>query len=116
MIEKINKLSLPATILITGVILGGFYYASEANKQKSIERQKEMEIEEQYRVEANIAREKANETLKKSACVDIAEQTAIELYKDYCTKSSYCAYKEGTYLVPQYDNAYSKCLQERGLK
>ena len=40
-IEKINKLSLPATILIASIILGGFYYASQINKQKFIERQQQ---------------------------------------------------------------------------
>ena len=38
-IDKINKPSLPAVILIASIILGGFYYASEKNKQKSIEKQ-----------------------------------------------------------------------------
>lgn len=30
-----NKLVLPITILLASIILGGFYYASEINKQKS---------------------------------------------------------------------------------
>ncbi len=114
--EKLNKLSLPATILIASIVLGGFYYASEANKQKSIERQQEIKIAEEYRVEANAAREKADETFKKSLCVSIATDTATELYKDYCTKANYCTYKEGTFLTTQYENAYSRCLQEKGLK
>ena len=37
-----NKLSLPVVILIASLILGGFYYASEKNKQESIERQLEI--------------------------------------------------------------------------
>lgn len=46
--DKINKLSLPATILIGSIILGGFYYASEANKQSSIERQQQVKaVQEQ---------------------------------------------------------------------
>ena len=42
--DKINKLTLPATILIASIILGGFYYASQVNKQKSIERQQEVKM------------------------------------------------------------------------
>lgn len=42
--EKINKLSLPVTILMTSIVLGGFYYASEVNKQKSIEKQQQIEV------------------------------------------------------------------------
>lgn len=38
--DKINKLSLPVTILIASVIVGGFYFSSQLiNKQKSSERQ-----------------------------------------------------------------------------
>lgn len=33
--EKINKLSIPATIIISSIILGGFYYFTQSNKQKS---------------------------------------------------------------------------------
>lgn len=47
--EKINKLSLPAVILIASLILGGFFYASQVNKQRSIERQQEVKIEQEKR-------------------------------------------------------------------
>lgn len=42
-LDKVNRLSLPATILIASIVLGGFYYASQASKQGSIERQQEAE-------------------------------------------------------------------------
>ncbi len=45
-IDKINKLSLPTTILIASIILGGFYYASQVNKQRSIEEQQQIKIEQ----------------------------------------------------------------------
>lgn len=44
--EKVNNLSLPATILIGCIILGGFYYFTQINKQKSIERQQQVELTE----------------------------------------------------------------------
>ena len=43
--DKINKLSLPVTILLASLILGGFYYVSQQNKQKSIEKQQLIELE-----------------------------------------------------------------------
>ena len=45
MIEKVNKLTLPATILIASLVLGGFYYANQINKQNSIERQQQIKLE-----------------------------------------------------------------------
>lgn len=43
--EKINKLSLPVTIVIGAFILGGFYYASQVSKQNSIEKQQQIELQ-----------------------------------------------------------------------
>lgn len=114
--DKLNKLSLPATILIASIILGGFFYASQVNKQKSIERLQEMKLEEDRRIELNAESKKSYEALQKTLCVSSAEQTATELYKDFCTKANYCTYKEGTFLTAQYESAYSRCLQSKGLK
>jgi len=53
MIDKINKITLPAAVLIASIIfsiiLGGFYYAVQVNKQKSIERQHQKEYEAKKR-------------------------------------------------------------------
>lgn len=47
--EKLNKLSLPATIIIASLILGGFFYASQVSKQKSIESQQEIKLQDDRR-------------------------------------------------------------------
>ena len=47
--DKLNKFSLPAVILIASIILGGFFYASQVNKQRSIERQLQVKIEQEKR-------------------------------------------------------------------
>lgn len=114
--EKLNKLSLPATILIASVILGGFYYASQASKQTSIEKQQQVEIQTKKEADAAIAIQKDYERISKELCVSEAEQNATDLYKDYCTKANYCTYKQGTFLTAQYEASYSRCLQRRGLK
>lgn len=43
-IMSVNRLSLPATILIASIILGGFYYMTQTNKQESIERQQSAQM------------------------------------------------------------------------
>jgi len=53
-----NKLSISATIVISSLILGGFYYASQVSKQKSIENQQRIEL-------AQIEKEKEDELLRK---------------------------------------------------
>lgn len=42
--DKLNKLSLPATIIIASIILGGFLYVSQVNKQRSIEKQQRLKL------------------------------------------------------------------------
>lgn len=64
--NKINNLSLPVVVLIASVILGGFYFASQVAKQKSIERQQKQEqLAEQK------AKEEAEEAL--NVCLTNAE-------------------------------------------
>lgn len=46
-----NKLVLPISILIASIILGGFFYATQINKQKSIERQQILKQMEDRRIE-----------------------------------------------------------------
>ena len=44
-LEKVNKLSLPVTIIIASIILGGFYFLVQINKQESIEKQQRLELQ-----------------------------------------------------------------------
>ncbi|MEK7515614.1 MAG: hypothetical protein AAB555_01605 [Patescibacteria group bacterium] len=70
--EKLNKLSLPATILIASIVLGGFYYASQVSKQNSIEKQQKIELQAKKDQE-NVA---ALEAQQKQEQADLAKQQA----------------------------------------
>ena len=64
--ETLNKLSLPVTILIACLILGGFYFLTERNKQASIEQQQQVEQA------AKLEQDKKDYAAKqKAACLDI---------------------------------------------
>ena len=71
-----SKLVLPITILIASIILGGFYYASQVNKQKSIERQQQIKLQENRRLEKARAEQKHKEYIakRKSECYDIEQR------------------------------------------
>lgn len=45
-----SKLILPITILLGCIILGGFYYASQLSKQKSIEKQQQIDLQVEAKV------------------------------------------------------------------
>ena len=133
-----NKLAIPVSILLGCVILGGFYYASEINKQQSIEKQQRIDLQakqaqQQSDMQAQQGQQQAlidqNNLIasQKADCVKQAQQTAISEYasSDSCIpRPGYVMgfipakdCKDGrTYLVPQYDNAYNTCLQSKGLK
>jgi len=91
-IGKLNRLSLPATILIASIILGGFFYASQVNKQQSIERQQQIELQakkdaDQAKVEADkaeqdkIKRAEALKQLDLSFCLDKANTDYFDYLK-----------------------------------
>lgn len=77
LLEKLNKLSLPAVILIASIILGGFYYTSQVNKQRSIERQQQIKIEQekQAQLEKEIKEQQAKTVAEQalSTCMATAE-------------------------------------------
>lgn len=70
-----HKLILPISILIASIILGGFFYASQLNKQESIERQQEIKLQnskqiietkaEQDRIDKNFSNNLKCQTLLK---------------------------------------------------
>ena len=52
-LKKLNKLSLQVTLVIASIILGGFYFGSQVNKQRSIERQQQIKIETEKKEQLN---------------------------------------------------------------
>lgn len=58
-----NKIILFTTILLASMILGGFFYISQINKQKSIERQQWIKLQNERRMEEERAKQdKADKT------------------------------------------------------
>lgn len=72
-LTKLNKLSLPAVILIVSFIIGGFYFVAEISKQKSIEKQQQVKIEQERleQLKEQQAKEEAELLLK--ACLADAQ-------------------------------------------
>jgi hypothetical protein len=72
---NINKIILPTSILVGCIVIAGFYYASEVNKQQSIERQQRVELEEQRKTE-----EAKTEQAKKEYFAD-RKTDCLNIYK-----------------------------------
>jgi len=68
--KKLNELSLPVTIIIASFILGGFYYAGELSKQKTIERQQEVKTEEDRRARESKLEQVHQNELSLQFCLD----------------------------------------------
>ncbi len=112
LIEKVNKLSLPATILIASIVLGGFYYFSQLSKQNSIEKQQQVELQAKKDQADADAFQKSLEASQKALCVSQAEQQAQDQYKLNCTYNCHTGY----FYIADKDNYYNTCLQSKGLK
>lgn len=109
--EKLNKLSLPTTILLASVILGCFYLVAQIVKQKSLEKQQLVEIRATQEAEKQESDRKAINQLSKMSCAEEAEERAINQYKESCTYDC----KEGYYYTANYENYYNNCLRRKGL-
>jgi hypothetical protein len=107
----INKLSLPATILIGCVILGGFYYLTQVSKQDSIERQQQAELQAKADAQQEQSNRDAMDKLSRMSCVTEAQEAAKEQYKTTCVYNC----QDGYYYTANYDNYYQTCLQRKGL-
>ncbi|MDO8486209.1 MAG: hypothetical protein Q7S77_00720 [Candidatus Staskawiczbacteria bacterium] len=77
-----HKLILPISILLGCIILGGFFYASQINKQKLTERQLQAELklkqEQQYQNE----QAEKNKKVALEQCLSLAE-TRYEIAMGY---------------------------------
>jgi hypothetical protein len=110
LLEKLNKLSLPVVIIIASIILGGFYYASQVNKQQSIERQQKREYIADRKDNCYALQEKEREQWSnvKSHYYDEKEDACIVRYtkteKDYGISRHECETQGDTYIHPDYSD------------
>jgi len=110
---NLNKLIFPVAIILTALILGGFFYATQVSKQESIERQKALDIKAQQ------DKEQAEKTARQN-CNNEAAQHAKDLL---VTKSQLpgggqynAAVEKGLFLQGDFDTYYEQCLNKEGLK
>jgi hypothetical protein len=99
--KKEQKLILPVSILLGCIILGGFIYISQVNKQKSIEKQQQIDIQaresqQQTVIQAKIEADRQAKTDKLMAeyreeCTVLEEKNSKAFQTTYnnCT-SDYC--------------------------
>ena len=85
---NINRLLLPATIIISSLILGGFFYATQVSKQDSIERQQQIELEQkkQELLDKELKEEKAKEETEEGLtdCLSTAEENYSAFWRKEC--------------------------------
>jgi hypothetical protein len=79
-LEHLNKLSLPATIVIASVVLGGFYFATQLSKQISIEKQQQVELQ---------AKNEAKSEADNAAASKEEQQTEADTTINSCITDAY---------------------------
>ena len=116
-IEKINRLSLQATILIASIIIGTFYYSAEIIKQNQIGlglEQKSISAENITRiVEQPVYLEaKIDNTSKRAECVKSAEDTYNRLTSSVMERASAGEFN-GTTAASIADTLYSEMVTKK---
>jgi len=77
--ENWFKLVLPISILLGCIILGGFFYASQVNKQRSIEKQQQIEL--QAKAEAKAKEDQAKAEQDKRDYISKRKEDCLAIYK-----------------------------------
>ncbi|MBI4093258.1 MAG: hypothetical protein HY420_05025 [Candidatus Kerfeldbacteria bacterium] len=69
----LGKSFLPIAIVLASLIIGGSFYAIQINKQQSIERQQQLDLQEKHRAEEAKSEQDNKEFVaqRKSDCLDI---------------------------------------------
>lgn len=110
-----SKLVLAISILLGCIILGGFFYASQVNKQQSIERQQQIGLEaERQKAEAKAEQERKEYVAKrKGECYEIYEK---ERDKWNNVKSNFYNEKRDVCEITYKQNKYNEAICEEKLK
>ncbi|MCX6757961.1 MAG: hypothetical protein NTZ44_03730 [Candidatus Nomurabacteria bacterium] len=120
--DKINKLSLPASILIASIVFGGFYYFSQLNKQKSIERMQETALAQEKKSENSSVEKQIQDEYRKEC--EASQNKTIEQLNDFldtCSKynsESYCLNSEAgkLYQGELTPESIQACINNKKLK
>ena len=126
-----EKLVIPLVIFLSSLVLGGAFFASQVSKQRSIEKQLELKLEQEMAIEnakleqgmtlenAKLARERADVAMRQ-ACSNDAEENAMSLLKNKAGLQGGWIYNEavnkGLFLTDDFDSHYESCLSRHGLK
>lgn len=114
--EKITKekLIMPITVILACLIFGGSFYLAQINKQKFIERQEALKLE-------NETKKAQQEKQNRQSCFNEASDHAKEIAKTkarlYPANTTYkIASENDMYLNDDFNKYYSDCLSKNGLQ
>ncbi len=114
-LNKLNNLSLPAVILISSIVLGGFYFTSQVIKQNSIEKQQQIKIEQakQEQLTKEVKEQKAKEDAEQAlnSCIANAEEN----YSDRWYKECKAQGKLTSKCIDVKELSYDEYLKKYGL-
>lgn len=112
-LKKVNNLSLPVVILISSIILGGFFYASQVSKQQFIEKQQQIKItqDKQEQLAKELKEQEAKDEAERALNACLA--TADELYTYFWEKECKGQGKLTSCNLPSYiSDRVDKSLQD----
>ena len=80
--KNLNRIILPIAIIASCIIIGGFYYLSQVNKQKSIEKQQLIDLEAKKEIEnKKVELEKGKMEQDKKEYVADRKNDCLNIYK-----------------------------------
>ena len=110
--EKLNKISLPATLIIASLILGGFYFASQVNKQSSIEKQQQVKIKTEKQEQFNKETKEQEAKWEAKQALDTCISNAKESYHNQWNKECKAQGKLTNICIDVVELSYDKFLKK----
>lgn len=108
-----SKLVLPITILLASIILGGFYYTIQVNKQESIERQQQIEIENEKQKQLKEQLKTEREVLEK--CGNIAQKNYKAFQEEWNRTHNAKGYSHFYEISVHFNEKLNLCVYEGGI-
>lgn len=82
-----SKLTISVAILVSSIILGGFFYAAQISKQESIERQQQAKMDQEREIqEAKLKQEKEVQEAKLEQAKEVQKTKVEQEEKEYVAK------------------------------
>jgi len=100
-------ITLPISIVMASIVFGAFFYATQLNKQQSIEKQQRLELEENNRIEQTKIEQNEVVVREERKIKEAKENCIVDAHERYVQEGQRACFELG-YTQEDFDNMKCK--------